>query len=159
MEVKKEVETSDYIVGVIMARFQVHKLHEAKKKLIDTVCANHKKVIIFLGVPIISNTKSNPLDFATRKAMIQEMYPDVVILPQKDQRSDEKWSQNLDSQITIPFGEGQDDDFIIIKNNIKTQMSIMPLSLKNDNNHNYPASDEIMVIKGVLLKEYAPNKK
>ncbi len=76
-----------------------------KKKLIDIVCANHKKVIIFLGVPIISNTKSNPLDFATRKAMIQEMYPDVVILPQKDQRLNEIWSQNLDSQITIPFGE------------------------------------------------------
>ena len=45
-----------------------------------------------------------------------------------------------------------------IKNNIKTQMEIMPLSLKTDDNHNYPASDEIMVTKERLLKEYAPNK-
>lgn len=118
MEIKTNIKPADYEIGVIMARFQVHKLHEGQLMLIDTVCRNHKKVIIFLGVSVIGNTKSNPLDFASRKAMIQEVYPNAVILPQKDQRSDEKWSQNLDSEIRTPFGDisallyGSRDSFI-----------------------------------------------
>jgi bifunctional NMN adenylyltransferase/nudix hydrolase len=62
-------------------------------------------VIIFLGIPVIQNTRKNPLDFATRKAMVQKNYPDVIILPLKDQRNNEIWSDDLDSQIKIPFGE------------------------------------------------------
>lgn len=118
MEIKSTITPSDYSIGVIMARFQVHELHEGHIKLINQVCDNHKKVIIFLGVPIISNTKSNPLDFASRKAMLQEKYPQVVILPHKDQRSDERWSENLDNEIKMPFGDlpavlyGSRDSFI-----------------------------------------------
>lgn len=118
MEIKNNVNPDDYEIGVIMARFQVHKLHEGHLKLIDKVCKHHKKVIVFLGVPIVGNTKSNPLDFATRKTMIQEKYPNVVILPHKDQRSDEKWSELLDNEIRMPFGElsavlyGSRDSFI-----------------------------------------------
>ena len=105
LQIKHNIEPSEYQVGVIVCRMQVHKLHEGHIKLIDHVCNNHKKVILFLGVPIIGNTKSNPLDFASRRAMIQKQYPHIVILPQKDQRSDEKWSQELDNQIRTPFGE------------------------------------------------------
>lgn len=118
MQIKKDIDFKDFEIGVIVARFQVHKLHEGHIKLIDRVCEHHKKVIIFLGVPIISNTKTNPLDFASRKAMIQEMYPNIVVLPHKDQRSDEKWSELLDSEIKTPFGErtallyGSRDSFI-----------------------------------------------
>lgn len=118
MEKKFHINPEDFQVGVIVARFQVHKLHIGHAKLIDEVCKNHKKVIIFLGVPTISNTRSNPLDFATRKAMIQERYPNIVILPQKDMRSDDLWSEMLDNQIKIPFGDlsavlyGSRDSFI-----------------------------------------------
>jgi bifunctional NMN adenylyltransferase/nudix hydrolase len=105
MNIKQDLDPSQHQIGVIVARFQVHKLHEGQVKLIDTVCSNHKKVIIFLGVPIVSNTKSNPLDFATRKAMIQEQYPNIIVLPHKDNRSDIKWSQNLDTEIKTPFGD------------------------------------------------------
>ncbi len=104
MQTLPAVEPSDYEIGVIIARFQVHQLHEAHKGLIQHVLNNHKKVIIFLGVSVIPNTRTNPLDFATRKAMIQAEYPQVVILPQRDQRSNKKWSENLDEQIRIPFG-------------------------------------------------------
>lgn len=62
------------------------------------------------------------------------------------------------TNIYKPFGEGQDDDFLVIKSNIKTQMASMPLSLGTEENHNYPASDEIMAKKQELLIEYAPNK-
>lgn len=91
-------------IGVIVARFQVHELHEAHLNLIDHVCSRHKKVIIFLGVPVIQNTRKNPLDFATRKIMLQSHYPDVVILPIKDRGCDQAWSQDLDDLIEVPFG-------------------------------------------------------
>jgi bifunctional NMN adenylyltransferase/nudix hydrolase len=58
-----------------------------------------------LGVPVIGNTKSNPLDYASREAMIKQSYPNVIVLPLKDQRSNEKWSRELDNQIQVPFGE------------------------------------------------------
>src|ERR1035437_5631205 len=96
MIINKGPNPLDFEVGVIIARFQVHKLHEAHIQLIDFVCENHKKVILFLGVPVVGNTKSNPLDFATRKAMVQSMYPNLIILPLRDQRSNDKWSQILD---------------------------------------------------------------
>ena len=57
-----------------------------------------------------------------------------------------------------PFGEGQDDDFIVIKNRIKDQMKKMPLTLKTSSNHNYPASDLILEKKQELLIKYAPTK-
>jgi bifunctional NMN adenylyltransferase/nudix hydrolase len=105
IDIKKEVDSSLYPLGVIIGRFQVHKLHDGHKAIIDRVCGNHKKVIIFLGVSIISNTKENPLDFATRRVMIQEMYPNVIVLPLKDQRSNERWSNVLDNEIKVPFGD------------------------------------------------------
>jgi len=45
-----ELEEKYSDVGIIVGRFQVHKLTEAHFKLIDTVLKRHKKVIIFLGV-------------------------------------------------------------------------------------------------------------
>lgn len=57
-----------------------------------------------------------------------------------------------------PFGEGQDDDFIAIRNRIKDQMAQMPLTLKTETNHNYPASLEVLNMKQELLVKYAPNK-
>lgn len=101
---KGEIDPKDYDIGVIIARFQVHKLHEGHTSLIDEVFSNHKKVIIFLGVSVTPNTPRNPLDFATRKAMLQELYPEVIILPLKDQRSNKIWSKKLDEKIDEPFG-------------------------------------------------------
>lgn len=116
--VPPSIHTEDYEVGVIVARFQVPELHPVHKKMIDTVCENHKKVIIFLGVPVVQNTKRNPLEFAARKAMIQELYPNVTILPVRDQRSNEAWSYILDQKIQEPYGNrtfllyGSRDSFI-----------------------------------------------
>lgn len=118
MEAKSNINPADYEIGVVVARFQVHKLHEGQRNLLDMVYKNHKKVIIFLGVSVIAGTKNNPLDFASRKAMIQEAYPKAVVLPLKDNRSDAKWSQILDAEIKIPYGDlsavlyGSRDSFI-----------------------------------------------
>lgn len=105
MNIKPEIDPSEVEIGVIIARFQVHELHKAHKDLIKKVAELHKKVIIFLGIPTISNTQKNPLDFATRRNMVQEFIPDAVILPLKDQRSNDKWSYILDNEIKVPFGD------------------------------------------------------
>ncbi len=57
-----------------------------------------------------------------------------------------------------PFGVGQDDDFITIKNRIKEQMACMPLTLESDENKNYPASEAVLKLKQELLIKYAPSK-
>lgn len=105
LSIKTPINPSEYEIGVMICRLQVHKLHEGHIALIDSVCANHKKVIIFLGIPAVQNTDRNPLDFASRKAMVQKLYPNVVILPIRDNRSNEKWGHELDAQIRIPYGE------------------------------------------------------
>ncbi len=67
--------------------------------LFNEVKARHNRVILFLGVKPIGATYKNPLDFETRKAMIQAEYPDFNILPLPDTKSDEQWSRNLDNRI------------------------------------------------------------
>jgi bifunctional NMN adenylyltransferase/nudix hydrolase len=96
-----------YPIGALVGRFQVHELHEA-----------HKKVILFLGVPKVVGTKKNPLDFDTRKRMIQHHYPDIVILALPDFGDDRRWSSELDKRVkeVYPIGEvllyGGRDSFI-----------------------------------------------
>lgn len=118
IKVDDNITIGRYSVGVIVARFQVDELHEGHKALIDTVYKNHTNIIIFLGVSRIQNTKTNPLDFATRKAMVQEYLPSAIILPQLDNRSDQIWSDNLDKSIHLSLGDvkallyGSRDSFI-----------------------------------------------
>jgi len=63
------------------------------------------------------------------------------------------------TNIYKPFGEGQDDNFLDIKERIRSQMKEMPLSLQTETNHNYPASDSIITVRQELLEKYAPAKK
>ena len=105
-------------VGVIIGRFQTPELHEGHIGLLDHVTDNHKNVVVFLGVPRIQNTKRNPLDFATRRKMVQSIYPEVIVLPLDDNRSDHKWSTQIDNTLRSMFPEtdavlyGSRDSFI-----------------------------------------------
>ncbi len=105
-------------VGVIIGRFQTPELHEGHTGLLDHVTDNHKNVVVFLGVPRIQNSKRNPLDFATRRKMVQNIYPDVIVLPLDDNRSDHKWSAQIDNTLRSMFPEtdavlyGSRDSFI-----------------------------------------------
>lgn len=85
--------------GVIVARCQVHKLHEGHLALFNEVKARHSRVILFLGVKPIGATYKNPLDFETRKAMVQADFPEFNILPLPDLPTDAAWSNLLDSRI------------------------------------------------------------
>lgn len=90
-------------LGVIVARFQTPYLTDGHLDLIQTVLQNHKKVLIILGVnPTNTSTKKNPLDFITRKIMVESyLHSDnVYIVPLKDCRTDSEWSRNLDDLVS-----------------------------------------------------------
>jgi len=113
-----EIDSSKYPIGIIVARFQIHELHEGHHYVIRQVMENHKKTIIFLGVPKFIGTRKNSLDFDTRKKMVQHHYPDIVISPLPDQGNNFRWAQELDKRIReiYPHGDvllyGSRDSFI-----------------------------------------------
>jgi bifunctional NMN adenylyltransferase/nudix hydrolase len=106
-DIVPESERTRFEIGVIVGRFQLHELHEAHIDLIDNVVKNHKKVILFLGVSPVMSTRKNPLDFTSRKKMIEERYPDINILQLPDRRTDESWSDNLDKRVREVFPMGR----------------------------------------------------
>jgi len=99
---KVQAPTPD--VGVIVGRFHVDKLHEAHIDLINSVCKEHDKVIIFLGLAHVRGTQNNPLDFECRKQMILADFPDINVLYIKDVKFDTPWAKNLDEQIADIVG-------------------------------------------------------
>lgn len=100
-----EARTPDADVGVIIGRFQVPDLHDGHRDLIDTVKSKHKKVLIFVcSTPGVYATRKNPLDYFTRMMMIQEHYPNLVILPLHDMPSDRDWSKAVDGKIAETCG-------------------------------------------------------
>jgi bifunctional NMN adenylyltransferase/nudix hydrolase len=94
-------------VGVIIGRFQIDQLHDAHKALVETVFANHHKVVILLGSSPVSATRRNPLDYDTRRLMIQASYPEIITLPIFDKASDEAWSRQVDTAIRSVLSPAQ----------------------------------------------------
>jgi len=90
-------------VGIIIGRFQVENLHEGHRFIIGTALNNHRKVIIFVGVPHITGTRSDCLDYPTRQRMLQQEFPDAVILPLTDCLSDEEWSKSIDASVKTVY--------------------------------------------------------
>lgn len=164
LNIKPDVDPSSAEIGVIMARFQVAELHEGHKQLINTVLHYHKKVIIFLGVSRKSADKNSPLDFANRRAMINEIYPNIIVLPQLDMRDDGKWSQTLDSQIGLPFGElsaviyGSRDSFIPHYKGKYKVIEVLPKTPVNGTSERVAISREVVSSvdfrKGIIYKTF-----
>jgi len=96
-------------VGVIVARFQVPELHDEHKALVERVAHSHPRVIVILGLAadICKCTYNNPLDFPTRKAMVEETFPNVEVLYVKDVGNNEIWSRDLDRIIASQVGPNQ----------------------------------------------------
>jgi len=90
-------------VGVVLGRFQLHELHAGHIALLDYVADNYKRMLILVGVRPAEQSDTNPLNFETRKLMLQEAYPKATILPVLDCRSDEVWSQTVDRTIQSAY--------------------------------------------------------
>ncbi len=102
---KTQNETAE--VGIVIGRFQVPELHDEHKKLIQRVIDSHPRVFVFLGLSPCKCTYNNPLDFGTRKAMIEGEFPNVEVFYIEDMALDEKWSEELDKQIRRHLGPSQ----------------------------------------------------
>ncbi len=95
----KEVTPPMADVGVIVGRFQVHELHAAHVDLINYVVGRHDATLIILGLSPVRVTGNNPLDFQSRKQMLQREYPEVGIYYLHDRASDSVWSKQLDDLV------------------------------------------------------------
>lgn len=100
------MDVKDYTIGAMVARFQVHEIHEGQHHVIRQVTENHKRTVLFLGVPRFVGFKKNPLDFDTRKKMIQQDYPQTTIIPLPDMRYNMKWSRELDRRLREVYQHG-----------------------------------------------------
>ncbi len=94
--------------GVIVGRFQVNDLHDGHMELFRQVRARHDGVIVFVGKHPAGLTKDNPLDFPTRKAMIQAKFPEFTVVSLPDVKTDEEWSAVLDAKIAEVIDGKQD---------------------------------------------------
>ena len=90
--------TKDYTVGVIVAKLQIPEFEPSHFELFNHISSLHKTVVCFLGIPVFPS-KKNPLNFNHRKQMIEENYPNIIVLPINDVRTDIEWSRNLDASI------------------------------------------------------------
>lgn len=98
MKTKNEDELK---VGVIVGRFQVAELTEGHKEIFDYVLnKNHNQNIVVLGVAPTKATKTNPLDYDSRRRMINDTYPGkFIVMYLKDEQSDDEWSKKLDKMV------------------------------------------------------------
>jgi len=60
-------------------------------------------MLILVGVRPAEVNDANPLNFETRKLMLQKAYPDATILPVLDCRSDKDWSKQVDKTIQAAY--------------------------------------------------------
>lgn len=95
-------------VGVIVGRFQVPELSEGHMDLINNVIESHKQVLIVIGTSATLGTKKNPLNYITRKQMIETTFPQakVLVTHLMDVGNDEVWSNNLDNLIRQMYALG-----------------------------------------------------
>lgn len=94
-------------VGVVIGRFQVHKLHDGHLDLIKKVAEQSDSVCILVGVSENRSGHRHPLDFITRKLMIEQslatLNKPLTILPIHDESNDETWAKNVDSLLKKTF--------------------------------------------------------
>ena len=101
-----EVDAKDFSIGVMVARFQVHELHEGHHHVIKQVTDAHKRTVLFLGTPKFVGSRNNPLDFDSRKRMVHQHYPDTIILSIPDQSDNERWAHELDKRTREVYQHG-----------------------------------------------------
>jgi len=93
-------------VGVLVGRFQVPELHQAHQELITKIASWHKKFLVVLGCSPTLVSRHNPLDFQSRKLMINAHYPELPVVPLMDHPDDHEWSKELDRRIREVFPVG-----------------------------------------------------
>lgn len=94
-------------IGVVVGRFQTHRLHKGHRFLLDFVQSRSEEIVIVLGSSGGATCDSNPLDFESREMMIKESYPKSTVISIKDHPSDVFWSKSLDDTLIKLFPSGE----------------------------------------------------
>ncbi|MCW3462549.1 NUDIX domain-containing protein [Chitinophaga nivalis] len=135
--------------GVIIARFQTPSLHEGHLEIIRQVQQKHNRVLIILGVSPVRGSRKNPLDFYTRERMIKQLFPEIIVLPLSDQKSDQVWSQKLDELLHTNFPHetfvlyGSRDSFMDTYSGRYTTASLAPVKDYNATALREAVSDKV----------------
>ncbi len=90
-------------VGVVVGRFQTHRLHDGHRYLIDEVVSRSEKVLIVIGESGGFSCSHDPMDFCVRSAMVRSAYPNAVVVSITDHPSNDYWSEQLDRVILENF--------------------------------------------------------
>ncbi len=97
-------------IGVVVGRFQIDELHDGHIQLFRAAVQNTDVLCVVLGTTENLGSKRNPLDFVTRKAMVDQTFAGMnfsrkplVVLAAKDDASDKVWSENLDAVLRATF--------------------------------------------------------
>lgn len=94
-------------IGAVVGRYQVPELHAGQKKTIDTAAAENDKLVIFIGYNDVRMMPRDELPVGVRMVMVQQAYPDAIVLPLPDSKiSNEHWSQQLDQILDGVSGGG-----------------------------------------------------
>lgn len=93
-------------VGVVIGRFQCHRLTEGHLALLSRA-NGHSKLLICIGISKVIGTPYDPLDYQTREQMIREVFPRAVVMPLPDQPSNEVWTKSLNQMIGTLFPTDQ----------------------------------------------------
>lgn len=96
-------------LGVVIGRFQTHKLTLGHIKLLDIAVKKHRRVLVFIGVRPGSPSQRNPLSFEMCRNMILQHHEDrrdvssndITILPLIDCRDTVSWSREVDRLIKL----------------------------------------------------------
>lgn len=93
--------------GVVVGRFQVPQPHVGHRHLLDTAAAHHDQLVILVGYNDVRVIPSNEMPVGMRVIMMQQVYPDALVLPLPDSKiSNEDWSAKLDLLLDGIRGDG-----------------------------------------------------
>lgn len=124
----KNTFKNENAVGVVIGRFQVAELHQGHLDYINFVLnQNHDMNIMLLGLAPTKATKRNPLDFDSRRRMIEEAFPGkFTIMYQNDLPDDKDWANAVLKNISPIAGNrdivlygGRDNSLKYFPDNVK----------------------------------------
>lgn len=86
-------------IGVVIARFQVPKLHPGHLHLISEIQRRHAHTLVLLGESRGMPNNHDPLSFSMRAEMVRQAFPNIDIDVIGDEPDDANWSANVDKII------------------------------------------------------------
>ena len=94
-------ENNQEKIAVIVGRFQVAELTQGHLDLFHKVIDdNYGSILVVLGLSYTKCTQRNPLDFESRRLMLEDAFPGKFNIQYlRDNASDIVWSKNLDTII------------------------------------------------------------